>query len=387
MQLRSDFNIGAVSPTQWNSLSGSEFPFSEHAFLTALEESSCVGEESGWQPCHLTLWDSQKLQGGLCLYEKNNSYGEYIFDWGWAKAYERHGLNYYPKLVSAIPFTPATGAKLLVHPDTDKENVRKKLLEGALVSMRDRQCTSLHFLFITAEELPAFTAMGFLIRHSFQFHWKNNNYRDFADFLTTLKGKRRKEILRERRQIEQQRINVEVLEGEAILPVHIQQMFLFYRSTTDKKWGQSYLSADFFQRLYATMRKRMVLILAYAEGECVAGTINFKKGDCLYGRYWGCNRNYRSLHFELCYYQPLEYAIRHGINLFEAGAQGEHKIQRGFLPELTYSSHWLEHPGFRNSVAKFLEDEKQAISRGIEEFSPHSPYRETVLLPVEDERS
>jgi predicted N-acyltransferase len=180
---------------------------------------------------------------------------------------------------------------------------------------------------------------------------------------------------------------VEVLEGDAILPEHINKMFLFYLSTTEKKWGQSYLSADFFQRIYVTMRNRMVLILAYAEGECVAGTINFKKGDRLYGRYWGCNGNYRSLHFELCYYQPLEYAIRNGISLFEAGAQGEHKIQRGFLPELTYSAHWLEHPGFRNSIAKFLEEEKQAISRGIEEFSPHSPYRKKAHLHEEDERS
>ena len=387
MQLKSESNIRAISSTQWNSLSGTEFPFSEHAFLEALEESACVGEDSGWKPCHLVLWEDQKLQGALCLYEKNNGYGEYIFDWGWAKAYEQHGLNYYPKLVSAIPFTPATGAKLLVHPKADINNVRKKLMEGALKSMRDRQCTSLHFLFITAEELPAFTAMGFLIRHSFQFHWRNNNYRDFADFLKTLKGKRRKEIIRERKKIVDQRIYVEVLEGEAILVEHIQQMFLFYISTTNKKWGQAYLSEEFFQRIYKSMRKSIVLILAYAQGECVAGTINFKRGNCLYGRYWGCNRNYSNLHFELCYYQPLEYAIRHGIGLFEAGAQGEHKIQRGFLPEITYSAHWLEHKGFHNSVAKFLEEEKTAISRGLKEFSPHSPYRKSAPFPGNDESS
>jgi predicted N-acyltransferase len=378
VQLRIESNIAAVSPTQWNSVSGTEFPFAEHAYLSALEESDCVGEDSGWVPCHLTLWENEQLQGALCLYEKNNGYGEYIFDWGWAKAYEQHGLNYYPKLVSAIPFTPATGRKLLVHPEADTSRVQNKLIEDALACMRERNCSSLHFLFITAEELPIFTARGFLIRNSFQFHWKNNNYRDFGEFLATLKRKRRKEILRERRQIQEQMIKVEVLEGEAILPQHIHDMYHFYLSTTDKKWGQPYLTEDFFHRIHATMRKSMVLFLAYADGECIAGTINFQKGDCLYGRYWGCKRNYRSLHFELCYYQPIEFAIRKGIKLFEAGAQGEHKIQRGFLPELTYSAHWLEHPGFRNSIAKFLEEEKHAIRRGIEEFSPHSPYRESV---------
>ena len=387
MQFRTESNIEAVSSKQWNSLVDSEFPFSEYAFLSALEKSGCVGEASGWVPCHLTLWKNKQLQGALCLYEKNNGYGEYIFDWGWAKAYERYGLNYYPKLVSAIPFTPATGRKLLVHPEADTSSVRKKLLEEALACMRDRNCSSLHFLFITAEELPVFSAMGFLIRHSFQFHWKNNNYSDFEDFLVTLKRKRRKEILRERRQIGQQMIKVEVFEGEAIQLEHIHIMYQFYLSTTDKKWGKSYLSEEFFHLIHTTMRNSLVLIMAFADGNCVAGTINFQKGNCLYGRYWGCKRNYRSLHFELCYYQPIEYAIRRGIRLFEAGAQGEHKIQRGFLPELTYSAHWLEHPGFRNSIAKFLEEEKHAISQGIEDFRPHSPYRAAVPYLSPDERS
>jgi len=384
---RFESNIGAVSTAQWGALTGTEFPFSEHDYLSALEESACVGEESGWLPCHLTLWKNKQLQGALCLYEKTNGYGEYIFDWGWANAYEQHGLNYYPKLVSAIPFTPATGRKLLVHPEADASRVRKKLLEEALLCMRSRNCSSLHFLFITAEEQPVFESMGFLIRHSFQFHWKNKNYRNFAEFLALLKRKRRKEILRERRQIQKQMIKVSVLEGDAILPEHIHNMYQFYLSTIDRKWGQSYLSEDFFYRIHETMRKKLVLILAYADGDCVAGTINFQKGDCLYGRYWGCKRNYRSLHFELCYYQPIEYAIGKGIHLFEAGAQGEHKIQRGFLPELTYSAHWLEHPGFRNSVAEFLEEEKVAIHKAIEEFSPHSPYRDDGSFLIDEERS
>ena len=198
--------MSAVSSAQWSELTDSDFPFSEHDFLSALEETDCVGEESGWIPCHLTMWKNDMLQGALYLYEKNNGYGEYIFDWGWAQAYERHGLNYYPKLVSAVPFTPATGRKLLFHPDADASMVRKKLLEEALDCMRSRNCSSLHFLYITAEELPVFNSMGFLIRHSFQFHWKNSNYQDFDQFLSTLKRKRRKEIIRERKQIKEQMI-------------------------------------------------------------------------------------------------------------------------------------------------------------------------------------
>ena len=379
--------MSAVSSAQWSELTDSDFPFSEHDFLSALEETDCVGEESGWIPCHLTMWKNDMLQGALYLYEKNNGYGEYIFDWGWAQAYERHGLNYYPKLVSAVPFTPATGRKLLFHPDADASMVRKKLLEEALDCMRSRNCSSLHFLYITAEELPVFNSMGFLIRHSFQFHWKNSNYQDFDQFLSTLKRKRRKEIIRERKQIKEQMITVSVLEGDDITREHIAQMYKFYISTISRKWGHPYLSLEFFYRIQQTMLKRLVLILAYVDEDCVAGAINFQKGDCLYGRYWGCKGNYRSLHFELCYYQPIEYAIRKGISLFEAGAQGEHKIQRGFLPELTYSAHWLEHPGFRSSISNFLEQEKASIRQGIKEFSPHSPYRDSVTLSAFESRS
>ena len=379
--------MSTVSPAQWCELTESNFPFSDHDFLFALEETDCVGEESGWIPYHLTIWKNNMLHGALYLYEKNNGYGEYIFDWGWAQAYERNGLNYYPKLVSAVPFTPATGRKLLVHPDADATQVRKKLLEQALDCMRSRNCSSLHFLYITAEELPVFNSMGFLVRHSFQFHWKNNNYQDFDQFLSTLKRKRRKEIIRERNQIKEQMITVSVLEGDDITREHIAQMYKFYISTISRKWGHPYLSLEFFYRIHQTMLKRLVLILAFVHKDCVAGAINFQKGDCLYGRYWGCKGNYRSLHFELCYYQPIEYAIRKGISLFEAGAQGEHKIQRGFLPELTYSAHWLEHPGFRSSISNFLEQEKASIRQGIKEFSPHSPYRDSVSLSAFESRS
>ena len=387
MKFRSESGMSAVSPDQWSAITDSDFPFSDYDFLSALEESNCVGEESGWIPCHLTMREDNILKGALYLYEKNNGYGEYIFDWGWAQAYERNGLNYYPKLVSAVPFTPATGRKLLVHPDADVKQVRNKLLEEALDCMRRRNCSSLHFLYVSAEELKVFHSMGFLIRHSFQFHWKNKDYKDFDQFLSTLKRKRRKEIIRERKQIKEQMISVTVLEGGEITREHISQMYKFYISTTTKKWGHPYLSLDFFYRIHQTMPNRLLLVFAYADQECVAGAINFQKGNCLYGRYWGCKGNFRSLHFELCYYQPIEYAIRNGISLFEAGAQGEHKIQRGFLPELTYSAHWLEHEGFRSSISNFLEEEKESIRLGIKEFSPHSPYLESHSFAPFDSRS
>ncbi|MBC8260119.1 MAG: N-acetyltransferase [SAR324 cluster bacterium] len=375
MQLRIESSIAAVSSVQWNNLSGENFPFSRHEFLSALEESGCANQDSGWLPCHLTLWENEQLQGAVCLYEKKHGYGEYIFDWGWARAYEQHGFDYYPKLISAVPFTPATGKKLLVHAAADHLQVCKKLLAESLAYMRSRNCSSLHFLFITVDELPIYEELGFLIRHSYQFHWKNNNYCNFNEFLAQLKRKRRKEILRERSQVSTQNIKVVCVEGNQVTLEQIREMYQFYLATTEKKWGRPYLSEDFFVQIHQTMRRNLVLFLAFVDDECVAGTINFIQGNCLYGRYWGCSDEYRSLHFEMCYYQPVEYAIKKGLELFEAGAQGEHKIQRGFLPELTYSAHWIEHAGFRRSISEFLAEEKAAISQALEEFSPHSPYR------------
>ena len=381
METRYQSKISTISSTDWNSVNGTDFPFTEHSFLSSLEESDCVGEATGWVPCHVTLWDEKRLLGSACLYEKNNSYGEYIFDWAWANAYKNNGINYYPKLVSAIPFTPATGRKLLFRCSKDSIDIQKKLLYKALEKMRERSCSSLHFLFIDKDEISIFKKMGFIIRHSFQFHWKNNNYANFEDFLATLKSKRRKEILRERNQIKKQMIRIEILEGEDIVPEKILIMYQFYLSTIFKKWSQSYLTEEFFKKIYKKMRKRLLLIFAYdRDGDCVAGSINFKKGNNLYGRYWGCKRDYKDLHFELCYYQQIEYAIKNNIKLFEAGAQGEHKINRGFIPEITYSAHWIENEDFRSSISEFVEREKIAIRNGFREFGPHSPYKDKELF-------
>ncbi len=381
METRYQSKITTISSSDWNSVNLTDFPFTEHSFLSSLEESDCVGIESGWVPIHITLWDKKRLIGALCLYEKNNSFGEYIFDWAWANAYENNGMHYYPKLVSAIPFTPATGRKLLFRCSKHSFEVQKKLLYEAIRKMRERGCSSLHFLFVDKDEISIFEKMGFIIRHSFQFHWKNNNYKSFEDFLATLKRKRRKEILRERNLIKKQMIKIEILEGDDIVPEKIMNMYQFYLSTIYKKWGQSYLTEDFFKNIYKKMRDRLVLILAYdSGGDCVAGSINFKKGKNLYGRYWGCKRDYKGLHFELCYYQQIEYAIQKRIMLFEAGAQGDHKINRGFMPEITYSAHWLENENFRYSISKFVEKEKIAISNGFKEFGPHSPFKDRLVF-------
>ena len=381
METRYQSKITTISSSDWNSVNLTDFPFTEYSFLSSLEESDCVGLRSGWIPIHITLWEKKRLIGALCLYEKNNSFGEYIFDGAWANAYANNGMNYFPKLVSAIPFTPATGRKLLFRNSKNSFEVQKKLLYEALRKMRERGCSSLHFLFVDKDEVSIFEKMGFIIRHSFQFHWKNNSYKSFDDFLATLKRKRRKEILRERNLIKKQMIKIEILEGDDIVPEKIMIMYQFYLSTIYKKWGQSYLTEDFFKNIYKKMRERLLLILAYdSGGDCVAGSINFKKGNNLYGRYWGCKRDYKALHFELCYYQQIEYAIQKKIVLIEAGAQGDHKINRGFMPEITYSAHWLENVNFRSSISKFVEKEKIAISNGFKEFGPHSPFKDRVVF-------
>ena len=367
-------SLTEVTEEDWNLLTEEDFPFLDHAYLLAMEEGHCVGSGTGWHPGYLGILDQGRLVGACCLYEKTNSYGEYIFDWEWANAFERYRQEYYPKMTSAVPFTPATGRKLLVHPETDRSVVEKMLIQGALEKTKEAKASSLHFLFIRKEEIPAFESFGFQVRHTFQFHWLNHGYQDFTDFLSRLKSKRRKDILRERRKVREQEITIEILQEEDIEDRHIQVMYAFYLSTIDKKWGSPYLSLDFFQQVHVSMRDRLVLVLARKDHEWVAGSINYRKGDALFGRYWGCSKDFQFLHFELCYYQTIEYAIEHGLSLFEAGAQGSHKVQRGFLPEQTYSAHWIEHPAFRKAIFDYLDQERKALKIGLQEYEG-SPYR------------
>ena len=370
-------SLHEVPPESWNRLIGDAFPFAEYDYLLALEEGQCVGIEPGWEPRYLTLWEGKQLQAACYLYRKTNSNGEYIFDWDWANAYQRYGQRYFPKLTSAVPFTPATGPKLLVAADaSNPRELQRQLLASALELAQQEGCSSLHFLFIPAEEREIYEAAGLLLRHSFQFHWQNQGYVSFGDFLSRLRSKRRKEILRERRQVQEQGLEVILLRGEEIEPKLCRVMYDFYLTTIDRKWAMPYLSYEFFQYIFTHFRDQLVLALARKQGRWVAGTINYHKGPHLFGRYWGCRQDFRSLHFELCYYRLIEYAIEQGVQRFEAGAQGAHKIQRGFLPNLTYSAHWIAHPAFHRAIGEFIEEEKRSIQSNIEENPELSPYRQ-----------
>ena len=370
-------SLREVPPESWNRLIGDAFPFAEYDYLLALEEGHCVGIEPGWEPRYLTLWEGKQLQAACYLYRKTNSNGEYIFDWDWANAYQRYGQRYFPKLTSAVPFTPATGPKLLVAADaSNPRELQRQLLASALELAQQEGCSSLHFLFIPAEEREIYEAAGLLLRHSFQFHWQNQGYVSFGDFLSRLRSKRRKEILRERRQVQEQGLEVILLRGEEIEPKLCRVMYDFYLTTIDRKWAMPYLSYEFFQYIFTHFRDQLVLALARKQGRWVAGTINYHKGPHLFGRYWGCRQDFRSLHFELCYYRLIEYAIEQGVQRFEAGAQGAHKIQRGFLPNLTYSAHWIAHPAFHRAIGEFIEEEKRSIQSNIEENPELSPYRQ-----------
>jgi predicted N-acyltransferase len=370
-------SLREVAPESWNRLIGDAFPFAEYDYLLALEEGHCVGIEPGWEPRYLTLWEGKQLQAACYLYRKTNSNGEYIFDWDWANAYQRYGQRYFPKLTSAVPFTPATGPKLLVAADSSNpRELQQQLLASALELVQQEGCSSLHFLFIPAEEREIYEAAGLLLRHSFQFHWQNQGYGSFEDFLSRLRSKRRKEILRERRQVQEQGLEVILLRGEEIEPKLCRVMYDFYLTTIDRKWAMPYLSYEFFQYIFTHFRDQLVLALARKQGRWVAGTINYHKGPHLFGRYWGCRQDFRSLHFELCYYRLIEYAIEQGVQRFEAGAQGAHKIQRGFLPNLTYSAHWIAHPAFHRAIGEFIEEEKRSIQSNIEDNPELSPYRQ-----------
>lgn len=381
MQLKMYDSLKEIAQVKWENLEHGDFPFSRYAFLLALEKSGCVGGKSGWLPAYLTLWEDNTLIGAMYLYEKNHSYGEYIFDWQWAAAYERCGEPYYPKMLSAVPFTPATGPKILVHGARDKSLIERALLTAARDVMTKRHCKSFHVLFIPEQDVDVYREQGFMIRHTFQYHWKNRGYRTFDDFLKDLKGDKRKNILKERREVNAQAMTIEIVTGDALRIEHARAMYQFYRSTIEKMRAIPYLTLNFFERVITTMPNHVVLCLARSKDsspdQWVAGALNFKMGRSLFGRYWGCLEEFSFLHFELCYYQTVEYAIANDIQLFEAGAQGDHKLRRGFLPNLTYSAHFLQDQRFHNAIELYTKDEARALAEEIEAAKSHYPFKET----------
>jgi predicted N-acyltransferase len=368
--------VGRVSEAAWREIEPPDFPFFDFAFLRALERSGSVGGASGWEPVYLLCKDGDHLLGALPLYLKTDSYGEYVFDWEWAHAYREHGLPYYPKLVAAVPFTPATGPKLLVrHDEAERAAVTRALLDAAGDLADELGVSSSHALFLPERDLADFTEYGFAVRHSLQFHWRNRGYSSFYDYLEALTSKRRSQIRRERRQLEG--LTIERLTGEALDEEHAAIMYRFYLGTYDRKWGFPYLTSAFFSEVFRTMRDRVLFVLARDEPtrRPVAGALFFFKGRSLYGRYWGAVEERRNLHFELCYYQGIEFAIERRFELFEAGAQGEHKLARGFLPTLTYSAHEIRHPGFRHAIERYIARERELLAGTLAEYARHDPYR------------
>lgn len=352
-------------------------PFTTHRFLLALEQSGSVGSGTGWHPRHLTLWLGDELIACAPLYAKTHSQGEYIFDFGWADAYERAGGRYYPKLQIAVPFTPATGRRFLVRPD-HAEAGRAALIAAAVRLVDDNAFSSLHVTYCTAEEVIAGEAQGLLARQSQQYHWLNAGYGDFDGFLAALSSRKRKAIRRERAQAQGFGGTIHHVTGDDLRAEHWDAFWRFYQDTGARKWGRPYLTRAFFDEAQAALRDDILLVMARRDGEWIAGALNFIGRDTLYGRYWGCTEYHPALHFELCYYQAIEYAILAGLKRVEAGAQGEHKIARGYLPVHTHSLHWIRDPAFSAAVARYLEAERDAIDEEIEILTDFGPFRKTM---------
>lgn len=348
-------------------------PFTTHRFLLALDRSRSTGKGSGWQTRPLVLYHDGAQVAAMPLYVKSNSQGEYIFDHGWAEAFENAGGSYYPKLQSAVPFTPATGRRFL-----GDATLAPLLLDAAIGLTKDNGLSSLHITFCTGDEAAALAGhQGTLHRVTQQFHWENNGYASFDAFLNDLSSRKRKMIRKERETAQGHGLTIRTLTGDDILPEHWDAMWVFYQDTGSRKWGTPYLTRAFFDELHDTMRADALLCLAFDGDRAVAGALNFIGRDTLFGRYWGCVENYSCLHFELCYYQAIDWAITHGLQRVEAGAQGEHKLARGYLPTPVHSLHFLADPGFANAVSRYLDQERRAIDEEIEVLTAYGPFRKT----------
>ncbi len=375
--LRVHSAIKEIPADQWDACAGDINPTVSHAFLNVLEESGSASARAGWAPQHLTFADaSGRLIGAVPMYLKSHSYGEYVFDWGWADAYERSGGRYYPKLLCAVPFTPVPGPRLLVAPHAPAET-RSQLVLGMVELARQRKLSSLHVNFPEISDFEGFGEAGFLQRIGQQFHWSNNGYATFDDYLAALNSRKRKAVKKERREALGGGIEIELLTGSDLTERVWDAFYKLYLGTTDRKWGSSYLNRKFFSLLGERMPDKVVLFMARRGSDYIAGAFNILGSETIYGRNWGAHREYRFLHFECCYYQAIEFAIDRGLKRVEAGAQGPHKLQRGYLPVPTYSAHWIPDPGFRRAVAAFLDRERDMIEQKIEHLAEYSPFRHT----------
>ncbi|RJF98140.1 GNAT family N-acetyltransferase [Noviherbaspirillum saxi] len=367
-------SLSEIGQTAWDSLvfgQADSTPFLSFAFLDALHESGSASADSGWQPQYLTLWHADTLEAALPLYVKSHSYGEYVFDWAWADAYKRNGLPYYPKLLSAIPFTPVSGNRLLAR----NPAARAALIESLTTLQVANELSSTHVLFPPEAEAQALQAAGFMLRSGVQFHWLNQGYRSFDEFIETLDRKKRKNIRAERRKVAEAGIRFRRIAGCEAVDADWRFFKRCYDQTYAAHYSTPYLNLDFFRRIGASMPDNILLVVAEREGKPLASSLLIHDAATLYGRYWGAIEEVPCLHFETAYYQPLEFCIDRRIACFEGGAQGEHKMARGFLPQKTWSAHWLAHPAFADAIERYLEREADGIDAYLDELNEHSPFR------------
>lgn len=368
-------NLSDVPAQAWNRLAGDDNPFLSHQFLVALERHGCVGGDTGWYPQHLLVYSGDELVGAAPMYIKVHSYGEFGSDWAWADAYQRAGLAYYPKLVSAIPFTPAGGARLLCAAGADSGAIKAVIIEAALELARSSGVSSLQWLFASEDDNRLLQDKEHAARIGCQYHWHNHGYRDFQDYLDHLRSKRRKQVRRERREANSSDVEIRVLSGADTSEADWRSYHALYSATYDRKWGFPSLTPEFFWEVARTMADSAMLVLAHRGESCVAGAHLFRGRTVLYGRNWGCREYLPCLHFEMCYYRGIEYCIDQGLAVFEAGAQGEHKIWRGFLPRLTHSANWFRDERFRDAIGDFLDRERAQINHHVAVMGEHLPFR------------
>ncbi len=362
--------LADVPVAQWNALTR-DHPSLRHAFLHALHDTGCAAPESGWTPRYLLLWRGRQLAAAMPLYLKDHSYGEYVFDWAWAEAYQRHGLTYYPKLLCAIPFTPVTGPRILAFDDAD----RMLLLRTALALADEEKISSLHVLFPDGTEAQEIAGAGFMLRRTVQFHWVNHGYGDFDAFLATMNHQKRKKIRQERRRLRDLGVQFTHLHGGEASETHWRFFYDCYRRTYRLHGGSPYLSREFFSRIARSMPEHVVLMIGHHDNTPLCASLHLAGGRRLYGRYWGAQRFVPGLHFEACYYQAIDYCIAHGVEAFEGGAQGEHKLARGLEPVATFSAHWLAHPAFAQAVEEFLARESGGVTAYLDELNERTPFK------------
>ncbi len=374
-------SIDEIPAPSWNACANPggatpDNPFLDHGFLHALEASGSAVSRTGWQPFHVVLEDAaSRIIGVVPMYLKGHSRGEYVFDGAWAEAWHRAGGTYYPKLQVSIPFTPATGRRLLARPGPDVDAIEQQLAAACVQTATQTAVSSLHLTFLPESQWRALGDLGLLQRVDQQFHWHNHQYTTFDDFLAELASKKRKNLKRERREVVEAGIDIEWVTGSDIREHHWDAFFDFYTDTGNRKWGSPYLTRRFFSLVTEAMADRILLVMCRRDGRYIAGALNFIGSDALYGRNWGCVEDHRFLHFEACYYQAIDFAICRGLTRVEAGAQGPHKVARGYTPQATYSAHWIRDAGLRNAIARYLKEERAYVQQDIDYLNEHAPFR------------